>query len=56
MKKIISVLVLFLFISSTSLANTYSSDPEMFVQELVSDAINKLSDKNLSVEERMTIS
>ena len=52
MKKIISVLVLFLFISSTSLANTYSSDPEMFVQELVSDAINKLSDKNLSVEEK----
>ena len=52
MKKIISVLVLFLFISSTSLANTYSSDPEMFVQGLVSDAINKLSDKNLSVEEK----
>ena len=52
MKKIISVLVLFLFFSSASLANTYSSDPKIFVQELVSDAINKLSDKNLSVEEK----
>ena len=52
MKKISLILVLFLLIFKTSLANTYSSDPEMFIKELVSDAINKLSDKNLSEEEK----
>ena len=52
MKKISSVLILFLLIFKTSLANTYSSDPQMFVQELVNDAISKLSDKNLDKEEK----
>jgi len=52
MKKISSILVLFLLIFQTSLANTYSSDPQMFVEELVNDAINKLSDKNLNEEEK----
>ena len=50
MKKISLILVLILLIFKTSLANTYSSDPEIFIKELVSDAINKLSDKNISEE------
>ena len=52
MKKISSILVVFFLIFQTSLANTYSSDPQMFVEELVNDAINKLSDKNLNEEEK----
>ena len=52
MKKISLILVLFFLIFKTSFASTYSSDPQMFVEELVNDAINKLSDKNLSKEEK----
>ena len=52
MKKISLILVLFLLIFKTSFASTYSSDPHMFVQELVNEAINKLSDKNLTEEEK----
>ena len=52
MKKIILVLVSFIFILKISHASTYSSDPKMFVSELVNDAITKLSDKNLSKEEK----
>ena len=52
MKKISSILVLFFLILKTSLGNTYSSDPEIFVKELVGDAINKLSDINISKEEK----
>ena len=52
MKKISVILVLFLLIFKTSFASTYSSDPQIFVKELVNDAINKLSDKNLNEEEK----
>ena len=52
MKKISLILILFLLILKTSLASNYSSDPKMFVQELINDAISNLSDKNLSVEEK----
>ena len=52
MKKIISVLVLTFFISSTSHAINYSNDPKLFIQELVNDAISKLADKTVSVEEK----
>ena len=52
MKKISSVLILFLLIFKTSLASTYSSDPQTFVNELVNDAINTLSDKNLNKDEK----
>ena len=54
MKKLILVLFSFIFILKISYANTYSSDPKMFVSELVNDAINKLSDKNLSEEAKTT--
>jgi len=52
MRKISLILFLFLLIFKTSFASTYSSDPQMFVKELVNDAINKLSDKSLSKEEK----
>jgi len=52
MKKISSIVILLLLFFKTSLASTYSSDPKMFVEELVNDAINKLSDKNLNEEEK----
>ena len=59
MKKIIPTLVLSLIIifkvsiaETTTVAPIYSSNPKMFVQELISDAISKLSDKNLTKEEK----
>ena len=52
MKKISSILILFILIFKTSVANTYDTDPKIFVKELVNDAINKLSDKNLNEEEK----
>ena len=52
MKKLSLILVSFFLILKVAHANTYSSDPELFIKELVSDAINKLSDKNISDEEK----
>ena len=52
MKKTFSILVLFLLIFKTSFASNYSADPQIFIKELVNDAINKLSDKSLSKEEK----
>ena len=52
MKKLSLILILFSLFLNTSNANTYSSDPKQFINELVNDAINKLSDKNLNSEEK----
>ena len=52
MKKIRLILVLLLFIFKPSLSNAYNTNPQIFVEELVNDAINKLSDKNISEEEK----
>ena len=52
MKKFIVILTLFFFFSNTSFSNTYNSDPKLFVEELVNDAINKLSDKNISKKDK----
>ena len=52
MKKLSLILVSFFLILKVAHANTYSSDPELFIKELVSDAINKLSDKNINDEEK----
>ena len=52
MKKLILVLFSFILIIKVSHATTYSADPEMFVSELVNDAISKLSDKNLNKEDK----
>ncbi len=52
MRKTSLILILFLLIFKTSIANTYDTDPKIFVEELVNDAIDKLSDKNLNEEEK----
>ena len=49
-KIVVSLLLLFLFFQSSLLA--YSSNPKDFVNELVSEAINKLADKNLNKEQK----
>ena len=54
MKKLSLILISLFFLSNSTFANTYSSDPKMFVSELVNDAISKLSDKNLTEEEKST--
>ncbi len=51
MIKIVAYLVSLFFILQSSLF-AYSSNPKDFVNELVSEAINKLSDKNLTKEEK----
>ena len=52
MKKVIIYLISLIFFFQTSLI-AYSSDPRNFVEELVKDAIFKLSDKNLNDEEKI---
>ncbi len=52
MQKFSLVLVCFFLIFKSSFANTYSADPQNFVKELVGDVINKLSEKNLSKEDK----
>ena len=53
MKKAFSIIVLFLLIFQSSFASNYSSDPQTFVKEMVNDAINTLSNKNLTNEEKV---
>ena len=52
MKKLSIILISIIFIFKTSFANTYSSDPEVFITELVNDAISKLSDMSLTDEDK----
>ena len=54
MKKLSSILISLILLTTASLANTYNSNPKMFISELVNDAINKLSDKNFTKEEKVT--
>ena len=51
MKRISTFIILILVIFNGA-AFSYSSDPKEFVLELVSDAINKLSDKSITNEEK----
>ena len=51
MKKIIVILFSLLILIKTPLLG-YSSDPKNFVSELVTEAIEKLSDKSISIEEK----
>ena len=51
MKKLSILFFLFVLNFNTS-ALPYSTEPKEFVSELVNDAINKLSDKNLTNEEK----
>ncbi len=43
----------FFLLIKASVAAEYSSDPKMFIGELVNDAIGKLSDKTVSKEEKV---
>ena len=52
MKKLILILFLFLFTIKAVAETSYSSDPKMFISELVNDAIKKLSDKKITIEEK----
>jgi len=51
MKKLVFCLFSLLLVFNSSLL-AYSSNPKEFVNELVSEAINKLSDKNLDKEQK----
>ena len=51
MKKL-SILFFLFVLNFNNSAFTYSTEPQEFVSELVNDAINKLSDKNLTSEEK----
>ena len=51
MKKLSILFFLFVLNFNTN-AIPYSTEPREFVHELVNDAINKLSDKNLTSEEK----
>ena len=53
MKKLNSFFLILFFFLKFSLASAYSSDPKIFVTELVNDAIEKLSSKSLSKEEKV---
>ena len=52
MKKIFFTIILVLISLSNLKAITYNSDPKIFVQELVQDALNILSDKSISQEDK----
>ena len=51
MKKL-SILFFLFVLNFYTYAIPYSTEPQEFVNELVNDAINKLSDKNLTIEEK----
>ena len=52
MKKLSLILFTFIIILKTSMVFGYDSDPRNFVEELINDAISKLSDKNATEEEK----
>ena len=53
MKKLGLVIIFLVSISNSTFANSYSTDPKMFVAELIDDAISKLSDKSIKEEEKI---
>ena len=50
--KRLKVFLTFIFLIINNPLFAYSSDPKEFIQELVTDAIEKLSDKNLTKDEK----
>ena len=52
MKKFKIILIFLFFFLQTTFVNAYSSDPKEFVNELVNDAITKLSSKDANKEEK----
>ena len=55
MKRLILLTFSFFLISIKVLAVTYNSEPKIFINELVNDAIKTLGDKNLTQEEKNTL-
>ena len=53
MKKFSLILVSIFLIFKFSIVNSYNSDPKIFITELVNEAINKLSDKSLTDEQKL---
>ena len=51
-KKLFFLLSLFFLYLSSVIAVTYNSEPKIFIQELVDDAVKTLSDKSLTLEEK----
>ncbi len=51
-KKLFFLISIFFFCLVSLKAVTYNSEPKIFVQELVDDAVKTLSDKSLTVEEK----
>ena len=49
-KKLFFLLSFFFLYCNSLLAVTYNSEPKIFIQELVDDAIKTLSDKSTTVE------
>ena len=54
-KKLFFLLSFFFLYYNSLLAVTYNSEPKIFIQELVDDAIKTLSDKSLTTEEKSII-
>ena len=52
MKKVSIYLVSFFFFLQSSILFSYSSDPKDFVNEVLTEAVNKLSDKNLDKKQK----
>jgi phospholipid transport system substrate-binding protein len=52
MKKVVVYLISIILLLQTNLL-AYNSEPREFVSELINDAINKLSDKNLNKDEKI---
>jgi len=52
MKKLITSLVFIILVLTSTSSFSYNSDPKIFINELVNDAINILSDKNISITDK----
>lgn len=52
MGKLINALVFVIVTSTATVSFSYNSDPKNFILELVNDATNTLSDKNIPIEEK----
>ena len=52
MRKLSLILVIFSLLTNASNASTYSTVPQQFINELAKDLIGKLSDKNLTKEQK----
>ena len=51
-KKLFFLLSIFFFYFNSVIAVTYNSEPKIFIQELVNDAVKTLSDKSLTSKEK----